>query len=61
MLPSLSRPSASDDNPYSESLFKTLKFRPSYPHGAVGGIDEAREWVRRFVQWFFNGLRDPLG
>ncbi len=42
----------SDDNPYSESLFKTLKYRPSYPEGAFGGIDEAREWVRRFVQWY---------
>jgi len=52
VLPSLSRPSVSNDNPYSESLFKTLKYRPSYPDGAFGGIDEAREWVRRFVQWY---------
>ena len=52
VVPSLSRPSVSDDNPYSESLFKTLKYRPSYPDGAFGGIDEAREWVRRFVQWY---------
>lgn len=52
VLPSLSRPSVSDDNPYSESLFKTLKYRPSYPDGAFGGLDEAREWVRRFVQWY---------
>ena len=42
----------SDDNPYSESLFKTLKYRPSYPDGAFGGLDEAREWVGRFVQWY---------
>ena len=52
VLPSLSRPSVSDDNPYSESLFKTLKYRPSYPDGAFGGLDEAREWVGRFVQWY---------
>ena len=52
VVPSFSRPSVSDDNPYSESLFKTLKYRPSYPEGAFGGIDEAREWVRRFVQWY---------
>jgi transposase InsO family protein len=52
VIPSLSRPAVSDDNPYSESLFKTLKYRPSYPDGAFGAIDEAREWVRRFVQWY---------
>jgi len=52
VAPSLSRPSVSDDNPYSESLFKTLKYRPSYPDGAFGGLDEAREWVRRFVLWY---------
>ena len=52
VLPSLSRPSVSDDNPYSESLFKTLKYRPSYPDGAFGGLDEAREWVGHFVQWY---------
>jgi putative transposase len=30
-MPSLSRPGVSNDNPYSESLFKTLKYRPAYP------------------------------
>jgi len=52
VLPSLSRPAVSDDNPYSESLFKTLKYRPSYPDRAFSGIDEARAWVSRFVQWY---------
>ncbi len=52
VVPSFSRPSVSDDNPFSESLFKTLKYRPSYPNGAFGSIDEAREWVRRFVDWY---------
>lgn len=52
VVPSLSRPSVSDDNPYSESLFKTLKYRPSYLDGAFGGLDEATEWVGRFVQWY---------
>ena len=52
VIPSLSRPRVSDDNPYSESLFKTLKYRPSYPESAFSGIDRAREWVRRFVQWY---------
>jgi len=52
VIPSLSRPAVSDDNPYSESLFKTLKYRPSYPDRAFSGIDEARQWVSRFVQWY---------
>jgi transposase InsO family protein len=49
---SFSRPGVSDDNPYSESLFKTLKYRPSYPERAFAGIDQARAWVSRFVQWY---------
>ena len=49
---SFSRPGVSDDNPYSESLFKTLKYRPSYPEHAFSGIDQARAWVSRFVQWY---------
>lgn len=52
VVPSLSRPSVSNDNPYSESLFKTLKYRPSYPDGAFGGLDEATQWVGRFVEWY---------
>ena len=52
MVPSFSRPSVSDDNPYSESLFKTLKYRPSYPDRAFSDIDQAREWVSRFVKWY---------
>jgi putative transposase len=52
VIPSLSRPAVSDDNPYSESLFKTLKYRPSYPDTAFSGIDQARQWVSRFVQWY---------
>jgi putative transposase len=49
---SFSRPSVSDDNPFSESLFKTLKYHPSYPDGAFANIEEATEWVRRFVDWY---------
>jgi transposase InsO family protein len=52
VLPSFSRPSVSDDNPYSESLFKTLKYRPSYPDSAFASLEEASEWVRRFVEWY---------
>ena len=41
VLPSLSRPSVSDDNPFSEGLFKTLKYRPNYPDSAFAPIQEA--------------------
>ncbi|MDZ4661285.1 MAG: IS3 family transposase [Pseudomonadota bacterium] len=52
VVPSFSRPKVSDDNPFSESLFKTLKYRPSYPDGAFASLREAREWVDRFVSWY---------
>lgn len=49
---SFSRPSVSDDNPFSESLFKTLKYRPSFPDGSFASREEAQEWVLRFVKWY---------
>ncbi len=52
VAPSFSRPSVSDDNPFSESLFKTLKYRPSYPDGAFASLAEARTWVDKFVGWY---------
>ena len=52
VIPSFSRPAVSDDNPYSEALFKTLKYCPKYPRNCFKGIDEARVWVKSFVQWY---------
>ena len=46
---SFSRPRVSNDNPYSESLFKTMKYVPSFPNGGFVSIQEAREWVKAFV------------
>lgn len=57
VVPSFSRPKVSDDNPFSESLFKTLKYRPSYPDGAFKDLAEARVWVERFVSWYNNEHR----
>lgn len=57
ILPSFSRPSVSDDNPYSESLFKTLKYTPAYPSKPFASLDEARQWVHRFVDWYNNEHR----
>jgi transposase InsO family protein len=52
IVPSFSRPHVSDDNPYSEALFRTLKYRPEYPRGAFASIDAARLWVEDFVSWY---------
>lgn len=52
IMPSFSRPSVSDDNPFSESLFKTLKYCPQYPSQPFGSLDEARAWVEKFVRWY---------
>lgn len=52
VIPSFSRPAVSNDNPYSESLFKTLKYRPEYPQQAFVSLESARDWVADFVQWY---------
>ena len=48
---SRSRPSVSNDNPYSESLFKTLKYRPQVPLTAFEDLLLARRWVTAWVRW----------
>lgn len=45
------RPRTPDDNPEIESLFATMKSRPDYP-GYFGALEEAREWVGKFVNWY---------
>ncbi len=52
VVPSFSRPSVSDDNPFSESLFRTMKYRPEYPGKPFESIEAARAWVHTFVQWY---------
>ncbi|TJX12610.1 IS3 family transposase, partial [Tissierella creatinini] len=49
---SFSRPRVSNDNPYSESLFKTMKYRPKYPFKGFMSLEEARKWVGKFVNWY---------
>jgi putative transposase len=49
---SFSRPRVSDDNAYSEALFKTLKYCPSYPSNPFQSTDEAKVWVKEFVHWY---------
>ena len=57
VIPSFSRPSVSNDNPYSEALFKTLKYIPSYPSSPFESLDASREWVLNFVRWYNNEHR----
>jgi len=52
VVPSFSRPSVSDDNPYSESLFRTLKYCPAFPNQPFASLEDARRWVHAFVQWY---------
>jgi len=52
VMPSFSRPAVSNDNPYSESLFKTLKYRPAYPVRPFADLAAARQWVNGLVDWY---------
>jgi transposase InsO family protein len=52
VTPSRSRPSVSNDNPYSESLFKTLKYGAQYPTQPFASLTDAREWATGFVSWY---------
>ena len=54
-----SRPYVSDDNPYSEGQFKTLKYRPDFPE-RFGSIEDARAHCQRFFQWY-NGTHCHSG
>lgn len=49
---SYSRPRVSDDNAYVESLFKTLKYCPSWPSNGFKSLSQAREWVDQFTHWY---------
>ena len=49
---SRSRPSVSNDNPYSESLFRTLKYRPELPITPFENLLQARRWATELVHWY---------
>ena len=49
---SFSRPSVSNDNPYSESLFRTSKTRPNLPAGPFKDLAAARAWAAAFAHWY---------
>lgn len=54
VVASFSRPAVSDDNPFAEALFRTMKYRPGYPRKPFASREEARDWVDGFVAWY-NG------
>ena len=54
---SRSRPAVSNDNPYSESLFRTLKYRPQFPLKPFADLLAARRWVTELVHWYNNEHR----
>lgn len=49
---SYNRPGVSNDNAYSESLFRTTKYRPDYPIYGFADLTAAREWMLKFVTWY---------
>lgn len=61
---SYSRPRVSNDNPFSESQFKTTKYQPDYP-GRFESVSHSRQWFESYVDWYnfqhhhssLNGLR----
>ena len=57
IVPSFSRPSVSNDNPYSESLFGTMKYIPAFPAKPFASLEAAREWVHGFVRWYNESHR----
>ena len=51
VVQSHSRPHVSNDNPFSEAHFKTLKYHPTFPD-RFGSQTDARAWFQPFVQWY---------
>jgi transposase InsO family protein len=52
VVASFSRPRVSDDNPFAEALFRTMKYRPGYPSKPFATLEQARAWVLAFVAWY---------
>ncbi len=52
VIASYSRPRVSDDNPFSEALFRTCKYRPDWPTSGFASKADAQRWVASFVSWY---------
>ena len=54
VMPSFSRPRVSNENPFSEAAFRTLKYVPFWPDKPFASFEAARAWVAHFVAWYNN-------
>lgn len=52
IVPSFSRRGVSNDNPFAEALFRTLKQRPTYPAGPFASLVAAHAWMAHFISWY---------
>jgi len=52
IIASFSRPRVSNDNPYSEAMFRTLKYCPQWPEKGFNSLEDARRWVNSFMRWY---------
>lgn len=52
ITPSYSRPRVSNDNPFIESMFRTVKYCPQWPSQGFIDLNEARQWVAKFMDWY---------
>jgi putative transposase len=52
VVASFSRPGVSNDNPFSESLYRTMKYVPEYPRAGFASLEAAHAWVASFVAWY---------
>ena len=52
ITPSYSRPRVSNDNPFSEALFRTCKYRPDWPTKGFATKADAQAWVKSFAKWY---------
>ncbi len=57
VIGSHSRPGVSNDNPYSESLFRTVKYCHRWPSEGFKSLEDARSWVKGFAKWYNNEHR----
>lgn len=52
VIKSFSRPATSNDNPFSEALFKTVKYCASYPRKPFKNLAQAINWIENFTEWY---------
>jgi putative transposase len=60
VAPSFSRARVSNDNPFSESLFRTLKYRPSFPANGFSSQEAAQAWADEVREWYDNNLHSGI-